>query len=33
MTKYKCERTYIDRHIDRNCKRAGYWKKIGRAHV
>ena len=30
MTKYKCERTYIDRHIDRNCKRAGYWKMVGR---
>jgi len=30
MTKYKCERTYIDRHIDRNCKRDRYWKMIGK---
>ena len=30
MTKYKCERTYVDRHIDRNCKRAGYRKIVGR---
>ena len=30
MTKYKCERTYIDRHIDRNCKRARYWKLVCR---
>lgn len=30
MTKYKCERTYVDRHIDRNCKRAGYRKNVGR---
>lgn len=30
MTKYKCERTYIDSNIDRNCKRDRYWKMIGR---
>ncbi len=30
MTKYKCERTYIDSNIDRSCKRAGYWKMVGR---
>ena len=30
MTKYKCERTYIDRHIDRRCKRAGHWKMMCR---
>ena len=30
MTKYKCERTYIDRRIDRSCKRGRYWKMIGR---
>ena len=30
MTKYKCERKYIDRHIDRSCKRGRYWKMIGR---
>lgn len=30
MTKYKCERTYVGRHIDRNCKRAGYRKIVGR---
>ena len=28
MTKYKCERTYINSNIDRSCKRAGYWKMI-----
>lgn len=30
MTKYKCERTYIDRYIDRRCKRAGHWKMMCR---
>ena len=30
MTKYKCERTYIDSNIDRSCKRGRYWKMIGR---
>ena len=30
MTKYKCERTYIDSNIDRSCKRGRYWKVIGR---
>lgn len=30
MTKHKCERMYIDRHIDRSCKRTGYWKMVGR---
>lgn len=30
MTKYKCERTYNDRNIDRSCKRAGHWKMVGR---
>lgn len=30
MTKNKCERKYIDRHIDRCCKRGRYWKMIGR---
>ena len=30
MTKYKCERTYNDRNIDRSCKRAGHWKMMGR---
>lgn len=28
MTKYKCERMYIDSNIDRNCKRGRYWKMI-----
>ena len=30
MTKYKCERTYIDSNIDRRCKRAGHWKMMCR---
>lgn len=30
MTKYKCERTYIDSNIDRSCKRDRYWKMIGK---
>ena len=30
MTKYKCERTYIDSNRDRSCKRDRYWKMIGK---